>query len=129
MADATDLYAVLGVARDASAEKIKRESRKLARKHHPDVNPGNKEAEEKFKQISAAYEVLSNDEKRKLYDEFGAEGLRGGFDPAAARADQQWTEDRASSGASDEDVAYDFDLGDLFGARQRDATRPRRDFA
>jgi molecular chaperone DnaJ len=130
MADAADFYAVLGVSRDASADQIKREYRKLARKHHPDVNPGDKAAEEKFKQISAAYDVLSNEEKRKLYDEFGAEGLRGGFDPAAARAYEQWSEDRAASGVSEDDIPYDFDLGDLFGARQREATRrPRQDFA
>ena len=81
MADATDLYAVLEVERTASDDEIKRSYRKLARKLHPDVNPGNKEAEDKFKALSAAYDVLSNPEKRKLYDEFGQEGLRGGFDP------------------------------------------------
>jgi molecular chaperone DnaJ len=130
MADAADFYAALGVSRDASAAQIKREYRKLARKYHPDVNPGDKDAEEKFKQISAAYDVLANDEKRKLYDEFGAEGLRGGFDPTAARAYQQWSEDRAATGGSDDDIPYDFDLGDLFGARSREATRqPRRGFA
>jgi molecular chaperone DnaJ len=130
MADAADYYAVLGVSRDASAEQIKREYRKLARKHHPDVNPGDKDAEEKFKQVSAAYDVLSHADKRKLYDEFGAEGLRGGFDPGAARAYQQWSEDRAASGASEEDIPYDFDLGDLFGTREREtARRPGQGFA
>jgi len=117
MADSTDYYAVLGIARDAPEDEIKRAYRKLARKYHPDVNPGKKEAEEKFKQISAAYEVLSNSEKRKLYDEFGVEGLRGGFDPEQTRAYQRWSEDRAATGASDEEVPFDFDFGDIFGAR------------
>lgn len=119
MADAKDFYAVLGVERTASSEDIKRAYRKLARKHHPDVNPGNKEAEEKFKAISAAYDVLSNDEKRKLYDEFGEEGLRGGFDPAQARAYKRWSEDRAASAGPGPEMPFDFDFGDLFGTRQR----------
>jgi molecular chaperone DnaJ len=126
VADDTDFYAVLGLKRDASAEDIKREYRKLARKHHPDVNPGVKEAEEKFKQISAAYDVLSNEQKRKLYDEFGAEGLRGGFDPEQARGYKRWSEERASTGARQQDVPFDFDFGDIFGARA--GRSQRRDF-
>lgn len=85
-----DLYAALGVKRDATAAEIKKAYRKLARKHHPDVNPGNKEAEEKFKQFSEAYDVLSDGEKRKIYDEFGEEGLRTGFDAEQARQYRQW---------------------------------------
>ncbi len=85
-----DLYAALGVKRDATAAEIKKAYRKLARKHHPDVNPGNKEAEEKFKQFSEAYDVLSDGEKRKIYDEFGEEGLRSGFDAEQARQYRQW---------------------------------------
>jgi molecular chaperone DnaJ len=131
MADATDYYATLGVARGASADEIKRAYRKLARKHHPDVNPGDKGAEEKFKQLSAAYDVLSDKEKRSLYDEFGVEGLRGGFDPEQARAYKRWSEDRAASGAArEQDIPSDFDFGDLFGAHSRDTgRRSRRDFA
>lgn len=68
---ADDYYQTLGVDRSASAEDVKKAYRKLARKYHPDVNPGNKAAEEKFKQVSAAFEVLSDTRKRKLYDEFG----------------------------------------------------------
>lgn len=67
----TDYYAVLGVARDADEKEIKAAYRRLARKYHPDVNPGDKSAEAKFKEISEAYEVLSDPEKRKLYDRFG----------------------------------------------------------
>jgi molecular chaperone DnaJ len=126
MADATDYYATLGVARTASADEIKKQYRKLARKYHPDVNPGDKDAEEKFKQISTAYEALSHADKRKLYDEFGAEGLRGGFDPEQARAYQRWTEDRASSTAHEQEVPFDFDFGDLFGARQSTSSRRSR---
>lgn len=123
-----DLYAILGVERGASDDEIRKAYRKLARKHHPDVNPGNAEAEEKFKELSAAYEVLSNPEKRKLYDEFGKEGLRGGFDPEQARAYQQWKQARTDAGRPFDREAFEFDLGDLFAARQSEAgfrARPR----
>jgi molecular chaperone DnaJ len=66
-----DYYSILGVNHDASEKEIKQAFRKLARKHHPDVNPGDKNAEEKFKQISEAHEVLSDPKKRKKYDQFG----------------------------------------------------------
>jgi molecular chaperone DnaJ len=119
MADPQDFYAQLGVEKGASEDEIKSAYRKLARKHHPDVNPGKPEAEEKFKQISAAYDVLSNKEKRALYDEFGVEGLRGGFNPDEARAYKQWTEGRqASGGDSGGGVPFDFDLSDLMGGRR-----------
>lgn len=68
-----DLYAVLGVDRNATDEEIKRAYRRLARKYHPDVNPGNKEAEERFKEIGQAYAILSDPEKRANYDRFGTE--------------------------------------------------------
>lgn len=92
-----DYYAALGVDRNATEKEIKRAYRKLARKHHPDVNPGDKGAEEKFKLISEAHDVLTNPEKRKIYDEFGDEGLRAGFDPEQARRYSQWQR-YASSG-------------------------------
>ena len=82
---AANLYQTLGVKRDASIEEIRKAYRKLARKHHPDVNPGNKTAEETFKAISTAYEVLSDDKKRAAYDEFGDASLQGGFDADKAR--------------------------------------------
>ncbi len=83
-----DYYKILGVDKTASKEEIKKQYRKLARKYHPDVNPDNKEAEAKFKDINEANEVLSDDEKRKKYDELGADwnhyqqagGQGGGFD-------------------------------------------------
>ncbi len=72
-----DFYQLLGVSRSASAEEIKKAYRKLAMQYHPDKNPGNKKAEEKFKEISEAYEVLSDDQKRQGYDQFGHAGAQG----------------------------------------------------
>src|SRR5437588_1191975 len=92
MAKEKDLYAVLGVGRNATADEIKKAYRKLARKHHPDLNPGNKQAEERFKQISVAHDVLTDSQKRKLYDEFGFEGLQAGFDPGKAREYRRWAD-------------------------------------
>ena len=81
MSEKRDYYEVLGVGKDADAKEIKKAYRKLAMKYHPDKNPGNKEAEEKFKEINEAYEVLSDEEKRSTYDRFGHDGLnnQGGF--------------------------------------------------
>lgn len=73
-----DYYEVLGVSRDASEEDIKKAYRRLAMKHHPDRNPGNSESESAFKEINEAYEVLSTPEKRQVYDQYGAEGLKAG---------------------------------------------------
>jgi len=77
MAEADDYYAILGVSRDASPEEIKRAYRRCAIKYHPDRNPGDKEAEARFKLCAEAYEVLSDPEKRARYDRYGKEGLRG----------------------------------------------------
>ena len=95
---AKDPYQVLGVAKTASADDIKKAYRKLAKKHHPDVNPGNAQAEEKFKEISAAFEIVGDDKKRKLFDEFGADGMRTGFDPDKAREYQRWSSGRGFAG-------------------------------
>jgi curved DNA-binding protein len=80
-----DPYAILGVARDASEETIRKAYRKLARELHPDVNPNNPAAEDRFKAVSEAYSVLSDSEKRKAYDEFGEVSFQPGFDVAEAR--------------------------------------------
>ena len=73
----TDYYEVLGVPRDAEADDIKKAYRKLAMKYHPDRNPGDKGAEDRFKEAAEAYEVLRNGEKRQIYDQFGHDGLEG----------------------------------------------------
>src|SRR6266540_2183999 len=112
MAD-RDYYKILGVERGASHADIRKAYRKLARKYHPDINPGNKDAENKFKDLSVAYDVLSDEKKRKLYDEFGEAGLAAGFDAEKARSYQQWRQQSAQAGGS-----YEFNvdnLGDLFG--------------
>ena len=83
---ARDLYETLGTPRSASAQEIKKAYRKLARLHHPDANPGDKEAEERFKEVQNAYDILSDDEKRKQYDTFGAGGPQmGGPGPGGGR--------------------------------------------
>jgi curved DNA-binding protein len=89
-----DYYAMLGVSKTASAEEIKKAYRKLAMKYHPDRNKGNKDAEAKFKDISEAYAVLSDQEKRKQYDTFGSEGFQNKF--------------------SQDDIFRNFDFGDIF---------------
>src|SRR6187399_144784 len=86
--DFKDYYSKLGVAKTATDKEIKQAFRKLARKHHPDVNPGDKAAEAKFKEINEANEVLGDPEKRKKYDELGAnwrmyeQADAQGFDPS-----------------------------------------------
>lgn len=75
MAEKRDYYEVLGIAKSASADEIKSAYRKLAKKYHPDLNPGDKEAEEKFKEIGEAYEILSDQQKRARYDQFGHAGV------------------------------------------------------
>ncbi len=98
-----DYYKILGVPKTASDEEVKKAYRKLARKYHPDLNPGNAEAEAKFKELSAANEVLSDPEKRKNYDQFG--------DPAGAPQMQMGPGPGGFGGAP----SGGFDFGDLFG--------------
>jgi molecular chaperone DnaJ len=99
------LYDTLGVKKGASADEIKKAYRKLAAQYHPDKNPGDASAEEKFKEVQNAYDVLSDTEKRKQYDSFGGDGRRGGpgFDP------------RNFGGGGNFTVNDLGDLGDLFG--------------
>jgi len=119
MAMAANLYETLGVAKDASPEAIRKAYRKLARKHHPDVNPDSKISEDKFKAIAAAYEVLSDDKKRAAYDEFCEAALAGGFDPDKAREYTKWQHRRAQRTASfDEEGPVEFDFAELFNRRR-----------
>ena len=90
MARDHDLYAVLGVGRSATDDEIRTAYRKLARQLHPDVNPDDAQAEERFRQATAAYEVLSDPARRADYDEFGEVALQSGFDAEKARAYRQW---------------------------------------
>jgi curved DNA-binding protein len=120
-----DLYEILGVPRTASADEVKKAYRKLAKKYHPDVNPGNKAAEEKFKEVTAAFEVLSDDKRRKLYDEFGPDALRTGFDEKKAEEYRRWARRGAPPGGMPFDFGDfrtvnvgdmgSFDFGSIFG--------------
>lgn len=150
MAAQRDLYEILGVSRTADTEEIKKKFKKLARQLHPDVNPGDKESERRFKEVSAAHAVLSDPEKRKLYDEFGDIALQTGFDAKKAREyreavrsgvftgggggargfpggfggggfqDFDWTEAAGGGGVNFEDL-----FSDLFGARGGRGRRQR----
>jgi molecular chaperone DnaJ len=110
------LYDTLGVKKGASADEIKKAYRKLAAKYHPDRNPGDTSAEEKFKEVQNAYDVLSDPEKRKQYDTFGSADGRRGFDPRGF--------DFGGGNFTINDLG---DLGDLFGGLfNRGAARTRR---
>ncbi len=103
MAEKRDYYEVLGVDKSASADEIKKAYRKTAKKYHPDLNPDNKEAEEKFKEANEAYEVLSDSEKKARYDQFGHAGV----DPNYGAG---------QGGYGGGFGGMDFDLGDIFGS-------------
>src|SRR5215813_979194 len=118
---AEDLYAVLGVAKNAEQDAIKKAYRKLAKDLHPDKNPGNKHAETRFKAVNHAFDVLGDAKKRALYDEFGEDGLREGFDPERARAYKRWAGQQGGGGFRGGQV----NLEDLFGARTAKFTSAR----
>ena len=101
-----DYYEVLGVSKTATADEIKKAYRKLAVKYHPDKNPGDKEAEEKFKEAAEAYDVLSDPQKRQRYDQFGHAGMGGD-------ASQGGFGGFSGGGMSMEDIFSQF--GDIFG--------------
>ena len=124
MADKKDYYEVLGIDRSASEDEIKKAYRKMAKKYHPDLNPGDKEAEKNFKEVNEAYEVLSDKDKKARYDQFGHAGV----DPNYGAG--------AGAGGFGGFGGADFgDLGDIFGSffgggfgggRRADPNAPRR---
>jgi len=143
---ARDFYGILGVSRGASADEIKKRYRKLAAKLHPDKNPGDKASEAQFKDVNRAYEVLGDQKKRALYDEFGEDALREGFDPERMRQYRAWSSQGAGPrGSGGANVPFDINdflrrsggapsgadgdfnagagmgdlFGDLFGGRKR----------
>lgn len=126
---AKDLYRDLGVARGASQEEIKKAYRKLASQYHPDRNPDDAAAEERFKAVNAAHQVLGDQKKRALYDEFGEVALREGFDAEAARAYGRGSfgGGRSGGGFSFDDILGNGNISDIFGDMFRGGGRaPRR---
>jgi len=110
-----DYYEVLGVSRDASPDEIKRAFKQLAKRYHPDVNPGNKEVEEKFKEINEAFQILNNPEKKAQYDQFGHAAFR--------------PEDLAGFRSfSFDDIFRNFGFGDIFGFGRKNGARGGEDF-
>lgn len=112
-----DYYGILGVQRDASPEQLRSAYRRLARDNHPDRNPNDQKAEERFKEITRAYEVLGNAEKRKVYDEFGMEAEAIDYNADQARTYRRWAEQQTRGGSASHAGSQGFpsEFSDLFG--------------
>ena len=129
-----DYYAILGVEKTASKDEIKKAYRKLAKKHHPDANKGNKGSEDKFKEVSEAYEVLGDDEKRKKYDMFGSQAQYANgadFDPSqfgygGGNVRYEYAESGDHSDFFNMFFSEGFDLSSLFGGAARGGGRQTR---
>jgi len=123
-----DYYSALGLPKNASSEEIRKAFRRLARKYHPDVNPGNKDAEKHFKKISEAYEVLSDEENRQKYDAFGDNWRHADQSQQAGRGQRF---DHASF--TPENIFRESNIGNifdgLFGGKMRNAPEPKRSSA
>ncbi len=124
-----DYYKILGVSKDAKKSEIKKAYKKLARKYHPDLNPGDKSAEEKFKQINEAYEVLGNDENRKKYDRYGKDWQHAEeFEKARQNAYSGGTHHRhySYSGFDEHDFSDFFEA--MFGGGRRASSQSKARF-
>ncbi len=137
-----DLYSMLGVPKTADADTIKKAYRKLAKDLHPDKNPGNAAAETRFKKVNHAFDVLHDTKKRGIYDEFGEDGLRDGFDADRARQYKSWQGQQGSGGGGRGARSVSFEdlfsghpqnggsnfegFGDLFGGRARSRRGPQK---
>lgn len=122
-----DYYEILGVPKNATEAEIKKAYRKLARKHHPDLNPGDKEAEKKFKKINEANEVLSNAENRKKYDKYGKDWKHGAEYEKARQQQSTHRQNQQQSGASAGYTEHDFSdfFESMFGGARASSGRRR----